>query len=85
MQSRKICEKLNIIQNRGWKFLHVLALGGMLEETNGTLGEDNTIFGLSKDAKQFFGDDGTGTYQHPFNPSFYETPLYHSFIPLSLF
>jgi hypothetical protein len=62
MVSTKICEKLNIVQNRGWKFLHLLALGGLLEETNGTLGSDETIFGLSEQAKILFGDNAyTGT------------------------
>jgi hypothetical protein len=62
MVSTKICEKLDIVQNRGWKFLHLLALGGLLEETNGTLGEDETIFGLSAQGKFLFGEDAyTGT------------------------
>jgi hypothetical protein len=59
MQSMKICEKLDIVQNRGWKFLHLLALAGLLEETNGTLGSDATIYGLSAQAKSLFGD-GSG-------------------------
>lgn len=64
MVSTKICEKLDIVQNRGWKFLHLLALAGLLEETNGELGSDETIFGLSDQAKFLFGADGfTGTWQ----------------------
>jgi hypothetical protein len=59
MQSIKICEKLNIVHNRGWKFLHLLALAGLLEETNGTLGSDATIYGLSAQTKALFGD-GSG-------------------------
>lgn len=63
MQSTKICEKLNIVQNRGWKFLHLLTLGGLLEEINGTLGKDETLFGLSALGKDLFGENGSGTYQ----------------------
>jgi hypothetical protein len=33
-----------------------------LNQFNGFEGEDNAIFSLSEDMKQFFGEDGTGGY-----------------------
>jgi hypothetical protein len=61
----KLCEKINIGEdkNRGWKLLHLLALAGLLEETNGTMGSDDTIYGLSTEAKRLFGKDGSGASQ----------------------
>lgn len=45
-------------------FMHsLLSLSGLLEETDGTLGNDETIFGLSAQAKEFFGEKGTGIYE----------------------
>jgi hypothetical protein len=81
MVSTKICEKLNIVQNRGWKFLHSLALEGLLEVTNGTLGSDETIFGLSEQAKWLFGDNAyTGTGAIIFPSIVYHLIISHLFL-----
>jgi hypothetical protein len=62
MESSKICEKLNIGQNRGWKFLHLLALVDLLEESNKILNKNQDLFSLSALAKELFEKDGTVTY-----------------------
>ncbi|HEX3998784.1 MAG TPA: methyltransferase [Pirellulales bacterium] len=58
----EICRRLNLDPHRGWKFLHLLALTGLLDEQGAEHGDDLAIFGLSAEAKEFFGDDGRGGY-----------------------
>ena len=58
----EICRRLSIHPHRGWKFLHLLALAGLLVEEGGELGEDSARFSLSPIAKEYFGQDGTGGY-----------------------
>ena len=62
LPATEICKRLNIVLDRGWKFLHLLALCGLLEETKGLYCEDDAIFGLSKQAKEYFGEDGAQGY-----------------------
>jgi precorrin-6B methylase 2 len=57
-----ICQKLNFDLHRGWKFLHLLAMCGLLVETGGAYGQDNAIYGLSDEAKEYFGADGSQGY-----------------------
>lgn len=59
MPAQQICVLLGLNLHRGWKFLHLLALSGLLEESNGVYSGDETLFGLSADAKYFFGATGT--------------------------
>ena len=59
MPAQQICVLLGLNLDRGWKFLHLLALSGLLEESNGVYSGDETLFGLSADAKYFFGPAGT--------------------------
>src|ERR1700676_2283365 len=62
LAAEEICRRLNIEPHRGWKFLHLLALCGLLVEEGGELGEDAALFSLSPIAREYFGDDGTGGY-----------------------
>jgi predicted O-methyltransferase YrrM len=62
MTARAICEKLGLDLHRGWKFLHLLAMNGLLLETNGELGDDDAVFELSTASMDYFGPDGTGGY-----------------------
>lgn len=58
----EICRRLSLQAHRGWKFLHCLALAGLLIEHGGAAGDDFTIYGLSAAAKAYFGEDGRGGY-----------------------
>lgn len=58
MPAQQICALLGLKLHRGWKFLHLLALTGLLEETHGVYSGDETLFGLSTDAKYYFGPAG---------------------------
>ncbi|MCE9606413.1 MAG: methyltransferase domain-containing protein [Planctomycetia bacterium] len=63
----EICRRLNLDLTRGWKFLHLLALAGLLTETpgvdkRGAQGTDGTIFGLSEEAIEYFGPRGDEGY-----------------------
>jgi hypothetical protein len=62
LPAAEICRRLSIDPHRGWKFLHLLSLAGLLVEEGGELGEDSARFSLSPLAKEFFGKDGTGGY-----------------------
>lgn len=63
----EICRRLKIDLTRGWKFLHLLALAGLLTETQsdtprGAQGTDGTMFGLSQEAIEYFGPRGDEGY-----------------------
>lgn len=58
----EICQRLNIELHRGWKFLHLLAMNGLLQERDGEFGEDATTFELSHYARDYFGERGTDGY-----------------------
>jgi precorrin-6B methylase 2 len=63
----EICLRLKLDLTRGWKFLHLLALAGLLTETpsaipRGAQGTDGTIFGLSDEAIEYFGPRGDQGY-----------------------
>ncbi len=62
LQATKICSTLGLDLTRGWKFLHSLALSGMLMEEGGELGQDTAEFSLSNQAVEWFGVDGTEGY-----------------------
>ena len=62
MSAKAICTALKLDPHRGWKFLHSLALNGLLVEHNGELGDDTAEYALSDDCKEYFGSDGTGGY-----------------------
>lgn len=58
MKAADICHELRLDAHRGWKFLHSLALSGLLDEFNGENGDDTAEFCLSKDSQTFFGTKG---------------------------
>ena len=58
MPAQQICALLGLNLHRGWKFLHLLALTGLLEETHGVYSGDETMFGLSASSKYYFGPAG---------------------------
>ncbi len=58
MKASDICATLDLEPTRGWKFLHALALNGLLTEENGTKGEDSAVFKLSPSAVEYFGANG---------------------------
>lgn len=68
VKARDIIQRLQLHPHRGWKFLHALALVGILKESSpqGTAsaiyGSEDTIFSLSEDSKDFFGINGTDGY-----------------------
>jgi precorrin-6B methylase 2 len=62
MTGRKICDRLALHPHRGWKFLHALAMIGLLDEKGGERGEYDAIFSLSDEAKEYFGQDGSQGY-----------------------
>lgn len=65
MTADVICQTLALHPHRGWKFLHLLAMSGLLVEEGGDRGRGDAVFDLSDDAKTLFGDDGTqGFYFH---------------------
>ncbi len=59
LPAQQICALLGLNLHRGWKFLHLLALSGLLEESNGVYSGDETLFGLSANATYYFGPTGT--------------------------
>lgn len=58
----EICRRLKLDPHRGWKFLHLLALAGLLDEDGAEHGGNFAIFALSTAAKEYFGEDGRGGY-----------------------
>src|SRR5437762_3478434 len=54
----EICRELKLQHQRGWKFLHLLAMVGLVDQIGGQRGEDEAKFELSRRARQFFGDNG---------------------------
>lgn len=62
MTAAQICGQLDLDQHRGWKFLHLLAMNGMLIEAGGEFGGDEATYSLSPQAKEYFGDDGHQGY-----------------------
>ncbi len=62
MAAGDICRELGIQPHRGWKFLHLLSLNGLLDRLDGTSTGDEARFALYAPARQFFGEDGTGGY-----------------------
>src|SRR5579872_6720923 len=47
LAAREIMARLALHPERGWKFLHALALAGLLDETDAARGSDDARFGLS--------------------------------------
>jgi predicted O-methyltransferase YrrM len=62
MTAAEICRDLALDPHRGWKFLHLLAMTGLLDKEGGDRGEDVAVFRLSAEAKEYFGADGTQGY-----------------------
>ena len=62
MTAAEICRHLGLDPHRGWKFLHLLAMTGLLDKEGGDRGEDDAVFRLSAEAKEYFGADGTQGY-----------------------
>ena len=62
LSAADICRELGLEVHRGWKFLHLLSMLGLLDQTGGEHGEDEAKFRLSNLAKQLFGSDGMGGY-----------------------
>eukprot|EP01034_Spumella_vulgaris_P021749 gene21749-27804_t len=58
MKAMEICSELGLDKHRGWKYLHSLALSGLLDEFNGENGDETAEFCLSKDSQSFFGTNG---------------------------
>lgn len=58
MTAAEICRHLALDPHRGWKFLHLLAMTGLLDKEGGDRGEDDAVFRLSAEAKEYFGEDG---------------------------
>ena len=48
--------------HRGWKFLHSLAMCGLLTETKGERGDDSAEFALSAESMEYFGASGSEGY-----------------------
>ncbi len=64
MTARDFCRQLAVHPHRGWKFLHLLATVGLLEQAAGDHGEDDAVFRLSPAAKYHFGEDGRQGYYY---------------------
>jgi ubiquinone/menaquinone biosynthesis C-methylase UbiE len=62
MKASAIIEAFALHPHRGWKFLHSLALVGILTEVDGVYGSENATYRLSDDTKEYFGADGKGGY-----------------------
>lgn len=62
MTALAICQRLELQPHRGWKFLHLLALCGLLVEEGGERGADSAVYRLSAEAQEYFGADGTGGF-----------------------
>ena len=60
MTAATICDQLGLHQDRGWKFLHLLAWIGLLDEEDGEYGGDSAVYSMTEWARQLFGDDGKG-------------------------
>jgi ubiquinone/menaquinone biosynthesis C-methylase UbiE len=58
LSAGEICSRLGLHPHRGWKFLHCLALSGLLKEENGERGDDSAKFLLSDSTKEYFGANG---------------------------
>jgi ubiquinone/menaquinone biosynthesis C-methylase UbiE len=71
MKAVEICSELGLDMHRGWKFLHSLALSGLLDEFDGQNGDETAEFCLSKDSQSFFGTNGVT------EESFYFRDLVH--------
>ncbi|MFM7107944.1 MAG: methyltransferase [Planctomycetaceae bacterium] len=54
----EICTRLGIDLTRGWKFLHLLALCGLLVERGAERGGDDAVYALSPEAVEYFGPRG---------------------------
>ena len=83
MKASEICTELGLDAHRGWKFLHSLALAGLLDESKGEMGNDAAEYCLSKDAQNFFGTRGEAEDSYFFR----ELVLYWRYcndLPLSL-
>jgi len=59
MTSSAICMKLRLDPHRGFKFLHSLAMSGLLTEAKFERGEDKAEFSLSAESQEYFGASGT--------------------------
>ena len=55
LSAHEICARLDLDPHRGWKFLHLLAMTGLLVEHGGEYGELEARFELSPEAKEYFG------------------------------
>lgn len=62
LSAKAICERYALHPTRGWKFLHLLAMMGLLVETGGDRGDDGATYALSEQSKRYFGQDGAGGY-----------------------
>lgn len=62
MTAAAICERLALQPHRGWKFLHLASLVGLLEQEGGLHGEDDAVFSLSEHSREWFGEDGKQGY-----------------------
>jgi len=62
LAANEICARLELNMHRGWKFLHLLAVLGLLTKFGGERGEDSAVFGLSPAALEYFGTDGKQGY-----------------------
>jgi predicted O-methyltransferase YrrM len=62
LSARQIAERLALHPQRCWKFLHCLALGGLLVEEGAARGSDEARFRLSPEAIEYFGADGRGGF-----------------------
>jgi len=58
----QICERLQLEGHRGWKFLHCLALAGLLHEEDAARGSDDARFSLAAEVSEYFGADGAGGF-----------------------
>lgn len=57
-----ICSTLQWDSHRGWKFLHLLAMNGLLTECRADFGDDDALFELSSESRKYFGETGTEGY-----------------------
>ena len=62
LTAQEIYARLGLQPHRGWKFLHLLALCGLLVEEGGASGADDARYRLSDEAKAYFGAAGTEGY-----------------------
>jgi O-methyltransferase domain len=59
LSAAEICHRLALHPHRGWKFLHLLSMIGLLDEEGGIHGEDTARYSLSRMTKACLGEDGT--------------------------